>query len=168
MADQLRPNEGFDRDDNPERTERTDGLEGAGGMKGAGRTDGPGGAGRTAEPGGAERTDPLEGPERTDPLGASSPTEGSPFGDRPENHDPLNREGGSPLGTDPQEASPLPGDPREPQAPQEPRTTHVSPGRDADESSPARASGHDPDDSESDEGVVDHLRNAWDRMRGKK
>jgi hypothetical protein len=62
----------------------------------------------------------------------------------------------SPLGTDPQEASPLPGDPREAQEPQEPRTTHMG------------TPGHDEDaDVDSDRGVVDQLKDAWDRMRGK-
>jgi hypothetical protein len=58
----------------------------------------------------------------------------------------------SPLGTDPQEASPLPGDPRDAQEPQEPRTTHIGTGD------------HEVD---NDRGVVDQLKEAWDRMRGK-
>lgn len=65
----------------------------------------------------------------------------------------------SPLGTDPQEASPLPGDPREVQEPQEPRSTHIG-----------HAGRHDnaPDrDHDPQRGVVDQLKEAWDRMRGK-
>jgi hypothetical protein len=67
----------------------------------------------------------------------------------------------------PQEISPLPGDPREAQEPQEPRSTHVgTPGR--DDTSRYEA-GHDDtrDDLDDERGVVDQLKEAWDRMRGK-
>jgi hypothetical protein len=81
----------------------------------------------------------------------------------------------SPLGSDPQETAPLPGDPREAQEPQEPRTSHIgTPGREEggfheERSRPLRTrargrSGH----QKEDRGVVDQLRDAWDRMRGKK
>lgn len=64
----------------------------------------------------------------------------------------------------------LPGDPREAQQPQEPRSTHVGDGRESEgmgtgpgrESSPAR----EPERGE-DRGVVEQLRQAWDRIRGR-
>jgi hypothetical protein len=67
---------------------------------------------------------------------------------------------GSPLGTDPQESSPLPGDPREAQEPQEPRSTHIG-------ESGWEASGQEDPDHDEERGVVDQLKDAWDRMRGK-
>jgi hypothetical protein len=71
----------------------------------------------------------------------------------------------SPLGPDPQESSPLPGDPREAQEPQEPRSTHIgASGRGA---SGRGASGHEDPDHDEERGVVDQLKEAWDRMRGK-
>jgi hypothetical protein len=103
--------------------------------------------------------------------------------DERDHSSPSTREGserhaGSPLGTDPQEAAPLPGDPREAQEPQEPRTTHIgAPGRqDApfheETSRPIETQGEDGDRMEEepegeDRGAVDELREAWDRMRGK-
>ncbi len=89
--------------------------------------------------------------------------------DRPER-------GGSPLGTDPQEASPLPGDPREAQEPQEPRTTHIgTSGREdgevEDEESRRMETrdreADEEDDGSRDKGVMDQLKEAWDRMLGK-
>jgi hypothetical protein len=85
------------------------------------------------------------------------------------------RPAGSPLGTDPQEAAPLPGDSREAQEPQEPRTSHIgTPGREEggfheETSRPVetRERGH-AEDEEEDRGVVDQLRDAWDRLRGRK
>jgi hypothetical protein len=105
---------------------------------------------------------------RNDRVDGDGISEGpAELGGSREGHDP-SRESGSPLGTDPQEASPLPGDPREAQEPQEPRTSHVAPGREDDESHPSRASDHETSDDDADRGAVDHLRDAWDRMRGKK
>jgi hypothetical protein len=77
------------------------------------------------------------------------------------------RESGSPLGTDPQEASPLPGDPREAQQPQEPRTTHVEPGSRTVGSDHQTAGRPGSSDRDSDDGVVDQIREVWDRLRGK-
>jgi hypothetical protein len=71
---------------------------------------------------------------------------------------------GSPLGTDPQDADALPGDPREAQNPQEPRSTHVAPGRDEPERQEAAT--REPEPGE-DRGVIDQLKDAWDRMRGR-
>lgn len=62
---------------------------------------------------------------------------------------------GSPLGTDPQEASPLPGDPREAQERQEPGPT------------PMEAAGAEDSDHDEERAVVDQLKDAWDRRRGK-
>lgn len=86
----------------------------------------------------------------------------------------LSRGPSSPLGTDPQEATPLPGDPREAQEPQEPRSSHVASGRTDSGTDPA----HAPDDRDYEDarssgdasapGVVDSLRDAWARMRGKR
>lgn len=69
----------------------------------------------------------------------------------------------SPLGRAPQEESPRPVDPREVQEPQEPRSTHMghSGRQDAD---PDR----DPDgEDDPQRGVVEQLKEAWDRKRGK-
>jgi hypothetical protein len=83
------------------------------------------------------------------------------------------RQHGSPLGSDPQESEPMPGDPREAQEPQEPRTTHTgTPGHEErgtheETSRPVHTRGRDHDEDEG-HGVVDELREAWDRMRGKK
>jgi hypothetical protein len=101
------------------------------------------------EPGGPHRVegDPAEAGGVTEPGGRVGPASGSP------------------LGTDPQEASPLPGDPREAQEPQEPRSTHIGEGREGAE--PRRASSRDEEDEEGDRGVVDQLREAWDKLRGK-
>jgi hypothetical protein len=86
----------------------------------------------------------------------------------------LSRGPSSPLGTDPQDAAPLPGDPREAQEPQEPRSSHIASSRTESETDPAHAPdyrGHADDRSRGDDsgaGAVDQLRDAWDRMRGKK
>jgi hypothetical protein len=72
-----------------------------------------------------------------------------------------------PRGTAPQEESPRPGDPREVQEPQEPRSTHMGQsGRQAADG------GRDPDDdpdggADPQRGVVEQLKEAWDRRRGK-
>jgi hypothetical protein len=71
---------------------------------------------------------------------------------------------GSPPGTDPQDPEALPGDPREAQNPQEPRSTHVEPGRDEPERQEAAT--REPEPGE-DRGVIDQLKDAWDRMRGR-
>jgi hypothetical protein len=75
------------------------------------------------------------------------------------------RTSGSPLGTAPQEATPLPGDPREAQEPQEPRTTHVDPGSRV--TNPGHEASDRTGDGDSNDGVVDQLREVWDRLRGK-
>jgi len=62
------------------------------------------------------------------------------------------------------------GDPREAQEPQEPRSTHVGSGRDDAVEEPAprpiwtppRRGRH-----KKSKGVVDELREVWDRMRGR-
>jgi hypothetical protein len=71
---------------------------------------------------------------------------------------------GSSPGTDPQDPDALPGDPQEAQNPQEPRSTHVAPGR--DEAERREAATREPEPGE-DRGVIDQLKDAWDRMRGR-
>lgn len=70
------------------------------------------------------------------------------------------------------EPAPLPGDPREAQEPQEPRSTHVASGHGDDEDreaaprpirTPPRRGR-----SRKNKGVVDELREAWDRVRGRR
>jgi hypothetical protein len=88
---------------------------------------------------------------------------------------------GSVLESTPRASTP-PGDPREAQEPQEPRSAHVDPqvgqtlGRDSGEP-PLETRGrdeeqtygrsHDPDEESNEPRVVDQLREAWDRLRGK-
>jgi hypothetical protein len=68
---------------------------------------------------------------------------------------------------DPQDSSALPGDPREAQEPQEPRSTHIgTPGRD-DATRYEVGQDDTTDDVDEERGVVDQLKEAWDRMRGK-
>lgn len=57
------------------------------------------------------------------------------------------------------ETEPYPGDPREAQEPQEPRSAHVSEGR--------QGAPHEEPGRGRDQNVVDQLREVWDRMRGK-
>lgn len=98
--------------------------------------------------------------------------------DIPHTHQEPGRVTGSPLGTDPQEAAPLPGDPREAQEPQEPRTSHIgTPGREGtphheETARPIETAGQDRDPTgdereEGDRGVAEQLKEVWDRMRGK-
>jgi hypothetical protein len=69
----------------------------------------------------------------------------------------------------------LPGNPREAQEPQEPRSTHIDPeeelSRDRSEGmhTHGRTGGPTDDEARREEqrGVVDELRNVWDRIRGK-
>jgi hypothetical protein len=61
---------------------------------------------------------------------------------------------------------PLPGHPHQAQEPQEPRSIHARGGDDQHE----RAHGHSLDQAterDDDRGVVDQLKDVWDRMRGK-
>jgi hypothetical protein len=130
--------------------------------------------------------DDIRRDERDQPL--PSTREGTSPGERSPGLRGSPRESGSPLGTDPQEASPLPGDPREAQEPQEPRSTHLgAPGREEtpfheetarpretvrpeDTAEPLETRGPDRIimDEPEDPSVVDQLKDAWDRIRGKR
>jgi hypothetical protein len=122
----------------------------------------------TREGGSPSENSPLEGsPRESSPFEGSPGVTGSPSESWPRESSP---ERGSPLGTDPQEASPLPGDPRDAQQPQEPRSTHIgAPGREGtshheEAARPVEAS---PREENEDKGVVEQIKDAWDKMRGK-
>jgi hypothetical protein len=152
MADDIR------RDERDQALPSTrDGVTPSDGSQGLGGSPSQGSEGLGAVP---RESSPDMGSSPFEPARdlSSSPSERS--------HDPDSTPTrASPLGTHPQEAQPLPGDPREAQEPQEPRSTHIgAPGR---HDSPVHEGTGSVNEGE-DRGVVDQLKDAWDKMRGKK